>query len=84
MELLTVNGHLLIELQDERIKFDNGMELRETKGKKDLVRGKVIVGEFESAVYVFYPLYAAIDFVYEGKKYHIIHKEDIVIIKKEK
>ena len=82
MNLLTVNGHLMIELQDERITFDNGMQLKETKGKKDLVRGKVIVGEFEEAKEVYYPLYAAIDFVYEGKKYHIIHKEDIVIVKK--
>jgi co-chaperonin GroES (HSP10) len=82
MELLTVNGHLLVELQDERITFNNGMQLRETKGKKDLVRGKIIAGEFEEATYVFYPLYAAIDFVYAGRKYHIIHKEDIVIVKK--
>jgi hypothetical protein len=57
MNLLTVNGHLMIELQDERITFDNGMQLKETKGKKDLVLGKVIVGEFEEAKEVYYPLY---------------------------
>lgn len=82
MDLLTVNGHLLIELQDEKVTLDNGMQLKETKGKKDLVKGRIVVGEFDGASEVYYPLYASIDFHYKGIKYHIIHKEDIVIVKK--
>lgn len=84
MSLLPINGHILVELIDEKIKFDNGMELRETKSKKDLVKGRLIAGELITEIQigstVYYPLYAAIDFNYEGKKYHIIHKEDIVIV----
>lgn len=88
MKYKMVNKFWLIELKEENKVLSNGLTVKETRGKRDIVVGKVIIGDyspyFECAdgYLVWFPLYAANPITVDGKSLLIVHQDDIIMVKK--
>lgn len=89
MKYKMTNKFWLVELQEENKLLANGITVKETRGKRDIVTGKVITGDqssgFDCAVgsLIWFPLYAANPITIDGKALLIVHQDDIIMVKEE-
>ncbi len=74
----TANGNLVVKQLSNEQQFDNGIKVNEARGKKDIVKGKVILPEKSNKI-VWYPLYSASPLSLEGETYDVISKDDVII-----
>lgn len=82
------NKFWLIELQEENKVLTNGLTVKETRGKRDIVSGKVIIGDWHGTnqfpaadgYTVYFPLYAANPITIEGKTLFVVHQDDIIMV----
>lgn len=78
------NGNNLVQPASSEITLNNGIKMQEQRGKKDMMLGKVIVGN-QAGKEILYPLYAAdiVTMQLENNTgtYHIVKDDDIIMSK---
>lgn len=80
--LKTFNSKLIIDRLDNMQTFSNGIRVAEARGKKDIVRGKIIIdstGIFTEGTTVWYPLYAALPIAIDAVTYDCVDMQDIIL-----
>ena len=87
MKIKMTNKFWLVELEEENKILANGLTVKETRGKRDIVTGRVIHGDYSpefpaaDGCLVWFPLYAANPITVEGNNYLVIHQDDIIMVK---
>ena len=80
-----LNKNLLISVIDQK-KLQNGINVKETRGRKDIIIGIVELAEeklkLPQKCMCWFPLYAGIPISLEGKSYLIVPYDDLVMIEK--
>lgn len=90
MKLRMANKFWLVELEEELKQLANGLTVKETRGKRDIVTGKVVKGDYSpefpctEGCLVWFPLYAANPITINGNNLLVIHQDDIIMIKEVK
>lgn len=86
MKIRMTNKFWLVELIEENKILSNGLTVKETRGKRDIVTGKVINGDYSTefpcadGYLVWFPLYAANPITIDGKTLLIVHQDDIIMV----
>lgn len=86
MKLRMTNKFWLVKLEEELKQLANGLTVKETRGKRDIVIGKVIHGDYSpefpaaDGYHVWFPLYAANPITVEGNDYLVVHQDDIIMV----
>lgn len=86
MKYKMVNKFWLVELREENKVLSNGLTVKETRGKRDIVVGKVLSGDYNTnfpcadGYLVWFPLYAANPITVNGKSLLIVHQDDIIMV----
>jgi co-chaperonin GroES (HSP10) len=86
MKIRMTNKFWLVELEEEHKVLANGLTVKETRGKRDIVIGKVISGDYSpdfpcaDGYHVWFPLYAANPITVEGNNYLVVHQDDIIMV----
>ena len=83
-----VNNFYLVKLKEENKLLANGITVKETRGKRDIVCGEVIRGSVQltgntvahEGNLIWFPLYSANQFVYDGETLLIVHADDIMMV----
>ena len=82
----TRNGNLIVEIVENTAVNSNGTFVKgsETRGKRDIVMAKVLVGDANVAKgsTIYFSFYAAQPFTLEGKEVYVVNKQDIKFVKK--
>ena len=84
----TLNGNLIIEeVKDETVtKAGLKVTATETRGKKDIVSGKIIISNRCDSLIpgniVYYPMFAAQPFTLDGKNVFAVNAKDVVLVKR--
>ena len=79
------NNFILLKLEAEETQLNNGLSVKETRGKRDIVCGKVIKAidhetfPLAGGDKVLFPLYAANSLTIEGEEYVVVSFEDIIL-----
>lgn len=80
------NGNLITKIVENTAVNSNGTFVKgsETRGKRDIVEAKVIVGDSNVPVgtIVYFSYYAGQPFTLEGEEVFIVNKADIKLVKK--
>ena len=80
------NKYLLITLFDTQKKLGNNINMKEVRGKRDIVIGVVEAAEASLKLPLkamcWFPLYAGSEVEYDGKKYLTVPYEDIIMIER--
>ena len=80
------NKFWLVVLEEELKQLSNGLTVKETRGKRDIVIGKVIHGDYShefpcsNGYHVWFPLYAANPITVDGNDYLVVHQDDIIMV----
>ena len=88
MKYTMTNKFWLVELEEELKQLSNGLTVKETRGKRDIVTGRVIRGDYSSefpcadGYLIWFPLYASNPITVEGKTLLIVHQDDIIMVEK--
>lgn len=88
MKYTMTNKFWLVELEDELKQLSNGLTVKETRGKRDIVTGRVIRGDYSpefpcaDGYLIWFPLYAANPITVEGKLLLVVHQDDIIMVEK--
>lgn len=72
------NGKLVVKQLSNEQQFDNGLKVNEARGKKDIVKGEIVIPPSHKIVY--YPLLAVLPLSLEGEMYDVIEKTDVILI----
>ena len=86
MNIRMTNKFWLVELEEENKVLANGLTVKETRGKRDIVTGVVIHGDYSpefpcaDGYHVWFPLYAANPITVDGKSLLVIHQDDIIMV----
>lgn len=86
MKVKMTNKFWLVKLEEENKILANGLTVKETRGKRDIVTGRVIHGDYSpefpaaDGYLVWFPLYAANPITIEGNNYLVIHQDDIIMV----
>lgn len=86
MKIRMTNKFWLVELEDELKQLSNGLTVKETRGKRDIVTGRVIHGDYSpefpaaDGYLVWFPLYAANPITVDGKSLLVVHQDDIIMV----
>ena len=82
------NNFILIKLEAENTQLTNGLNIKETRGKRDIVQGTVMQTPWgpnpetlSPADIVFFPLYAATQVTIDGSDYVVVSFNDIILKK---
>lgn len=79
-----LNNNLLVELVNETTVLGNGLAVKETRGKRDIVTGTVIKGPgngiITETMKVWFPLYAANPITVDGKSLLVVSLDDIIMV----
>lgn len=85
MQLL--NNNCLVKLKSDSKIMGNGISVKETRGKRDIVSGTILEYDagkpshfLNKGLTIWFPLYAATAIVMEGVEYLIVNFNDIMII----
>lgn len=79
-----LNKKLIVKPLEAVTKLGNGMIIQETRGKKDILVGKVILSstpDIKEGDQVWYPEYSALPIALDGNEYAVIDYSDIIIKK---
>lgn len=80
------NGNLITKIVENTAVNSNGTFVKgsETRGKRDIVEAKVIVGDSNVPVgtIIYFSYYAGQPFTLEGEEVFIVNKADIKLVKK--
>jgi co-chaperonin GroES (HSP10) len=80
---MILNKNLLIRI-NETATMDNGIQIQETRGKRDVVSGIIIDSdpklELNILSKVYFPFYSAIAVTYKGEDLWIVNYQDVIII----
>lgn len=80
------NKFWLVELVEENKLLSNGITVKETRGKRDIVVGRVISGDYSTdfpcsnGYHIWFPLYAANPITVDGKALLTVHQDDIIMV----
>ena len=86
MKIRMTNKFWLVELVEENKVLANGLTVKETRGKRDIVIGKVIYGDYSpefpaaDGYHIWFPLYAANPITVDGKSLLVVHQDDIIMV----
>ena len=86
MKVRMTNKFWLVELEEENKILSNGLTVRETRGKRDIVIGRVIRGDYSESFpcadgyHIWFPLYAANPITVDGKSLLVVHQDDIIMV----
>ena len=82
-----LNGFLLTETPEETKTLGNGLALKETRGKRDVVCARIVSAaedtNLEIGTLVWFPLYAATALDLDGKQYLVVDFPDVIMYTKE-
>ena len=88
MSRIMLNGFYIVELKEEHTVHSNGLTVKETRGKRDIVTG--VIKNLPDGTYgirtgdlIYFPLYAGNPITIDGKTYLSIHEDDIIMVEKE-
>ena len=85
MKYKMCNKFALVKLVEENKVLNNGLTVKETRGKRDIVVGEVLSNNFNTefpvadGYLVWFPLYAANPITVDGKALLIVHQDDIIM-----
>ncbi len=81
------NGNLIVEIVDNTTVSPNGVVIKnsETRGKRDIVSAKVIVGDdnVKEGTTIYFSFYAGQPFLLEDKEVFVVNKADIKFVCKD-
>ncbi len=80
-----INQNIIIDLK-QSVELKNGINLKETRGKRDIVNGVVFLSSVESIAVkskVWFPLYASNEINIGGKIYAVVHADDIIVVQED-
>ena len=86
MKFKMTNKFWLVELEEENKILSNGLTVKETRGKRDIVTGRVISGDYSTGFpcadgyLIWFPLYAANPITVGGKTLLVVHQDDIIMV----
>lgn len=86
MKKRMTNKFWLVRLEEELKQLSNGLTVKETRGKRDIVTGKVISGDYSSefpcadGYTIWFPLYAANPITVDGESLLVVHQDDIIMV----
>ena len=79
----TINGNVLVYLENQKTTLANGMSVQEQRGKKDVVSAKVALSSYEGIEpgdTVWFPYYAALPIVFKGEPMHVVNGGDVMVV----
>jgi co-chaperonin GroES (HSP10) len=80
------NKNILVSLKEGRNTLRNGITVQETRGRKDIVVGICEAApaglKIPTRALVWFPHYAGLPIVLDGKGYLVVNYEDVLIIEK--
>jgi co-chaperonin GroES (HSP10) len=80
------NKNVLVSLQEGRTACKNGIVVQETRGKKDIVVGICEASQpglkIPNRALVWFPHYAGLPILLNGKSYLVVNHDDIIMIEK--
>jgi hypothetical protein len=80
-----INQNIIIDLK-QSVELKNGINLKETRGKRDIVNGVVFLSSVEEIkvnAKVWFPLYASNEINVQGKLFAVVHKDDIIMVQED-
>ena len=79
-----LNNNLLVQLINETTVLGNGLAVKETRGKRDIVTGTIVKapghGIIAENMKVWFPLYAANPITVDGKSLLVVALDDIIMV----
>ncbi len=81
------NRFVLIEIEEEKTQLSNGLAVKETRGKRDIITGSVVTASDEACEFlrlkngdrVLFPLYASNPVTISDKDYLVVDYKDIIL-----
>ena len=81
-----LNKNVIVSLRNS-VELKNGINLKETRGKRDIVTGVVFAADetlnIKANAKVWFPLYASNEVVVEGKQYAVLNFDDIIMVQED-
>jgi co-chaperonin GroES (HSP10) len=81
-----LNENVLVKM-NETSTMDNGIQIQETRGKRDIVSGVVVNCDEQTGITlwskIYFPYYAAISFNLKGEELWIVNVNDVIMIEDE-
>jgi co-chaperonin GroES (HSP10) len=81
-----LNNNVIVQIKNT-VALNNGINLKETRGKRDIITGVIyLVDETTGLVVgdiVWFPLYASNEIVVDGIQLAVLNIEDIVMVDKD-
>lgn len=82
------NGFVLISPDKSDKRLSNGINVKETRGKRDIIHGIVEVAEeslkISDKAMCWFPMYAGVPITLEGQQYFIVDNHDIMMTERVK
>jgi len=79
-----LNNNVIIKINDT-VTLRNGINLKETRGKRDIVTATVILSDAATGLTagstVWFPLYASNEIIIDGQVHAVVSFDDIIMIK---
>lgn len=78
-----LNGNVIVQLKNS-VELKNGINLKETRGKRDVVTATVYLAdpklELKKGTIVWFPLYASNEITVEGVQLAVLNANDIIMV----
>lgn len=79
---MVINKNIVVKL-NELATMDNGIQIQETRGKRDIVSGIVVDLDTSTGLKpgqkIYFPYYAAINFEVKGDNLWIVNINDVIM-----
>lgn len=80
---MVLNKNIVVKI-NELATMDNGIQIQETRGKRDIVSGIVVDADttcgLEPGKKIYFPYYAAINFAVKGDDLWIVNLNDVIMV----
>jgi co-chaperonin GroES (HSP10) len=81
-----LNKNVIVLLRNS-VELKNGINLKETRGKRDIVTGIVFAADetlkIKDNTKVWFPLYASNEVIVDGKQYAVLNFDDIIMVQED-
>lgn len=78
-----LNQNIIVQLKNS-VELKNGINLKETRGKRDVVVGVVYQADeslnIKTGSLIWFPLYATNEITVEGKIFAVLKSEDVIMV----